>query len=151
MPIKRVTPAGAIKRAIDRRVDNIVRAIVNNLVFVGEKLIEHARDSHRKRYTDRTGNLTSSIGYVVLVNGKAVSQSDFQEVKGPEKGAGKGSKIGKNFLKKLIADNSEGIVFIAVAGMPYAAYVERKNLDVLDSAEMMAADMIPRMMEKLKF
>ena len=36
-----------------------------------------------------------------------------------------------------------------VAGMPYAKYVEAMNLDVFDSAEMLAEKMIPIIMNEI--
>ena len=94
--------------------------------------MKYARDPNRKRYTDQTGNLTSSIGYVVLWNGRVVRQSDFSPVQGNGKkrsGAGglSGTKKGREFLQKLISENSEGLVLIVVAGMPYAALISAES------------------------
>lgn len=151
MPIRRVTPQSAIRQSIQSRVDRLTQAIVNNLIYVGESAVKLARDPSRRRYTDRTGNLTSSIGYAVLVNGSVVHLSGFPAKNGPAGNGSQGVKRGPDFLKQLIAEHSEGITFIMVAGMPYAVYVEDMGLDVLDSAELMAKDMLPRLMKKLKF
>lgn len=156
MPIRPTTPQGALQRAIDRRLDNLLQALVNVLCYAGEEVVRYARDPNRKRYTDQTGNLTSSIGYVVLWDGRVVRQSDFSPVRGKGKkrsGAGglQGSRKGREFLKKLIRENGEGLVLIVVAGMPYAAYVEAMGYDVLDSAEIKAEEIVKRMLSKLKF
>jgi hypothetical protein len=76
-------------------------------------------------YIDRTGNLRSSIGYVLCINGVEVDSS-FKGV--GEEGVRKGYE-----LATRIAGNagSNGIVAVVVAGMDYALYVEAKGYDVL--------------------
>lgn len=161
MPIRQTTPRAALQKLIDRRLNDLLQALVNVLCYAGEEVVKYARDPNRKRYTDQTGNLTSSIGYVVLWDGKVVKQSDFSPVQGKGKkrkgkkrrGAGgvSGSKKGREFLRKLISENGDGLVLIVVAGMPYAAYVEAMGLDVLDSAEIKAEEIVKRILSKLKF
>ena len=144
MPIKRITPKGTAKAYLDKRLKMWQEAIINNLVYVGESALTQARNGHR--YQDQTGNLTSSIGYAIVVNGRVFKQSTFEVVKDGKKGA----SDGKKFLQKLISQNSKGIVFIMVAGMPYAQYVEAMSLDVLDSAEVMSKKMLPNIFKALK-
>lgn len=155
MPIKQTTPKAALEAAINSRVEAIMQSLVNVLHYVGEEVIRYARDPNRKRYTDQTGNLTSSIGYVVLYDGKVMHQSNFERVRGRDtkKRAGKldGTSKGKEFLQKLIRENQQGLVLIVVAGMPYAAYVEAMGKDVLDSAEIKAQEMVTRLLKRLKF
>lgn len=153
MPIRQTTPRAALQSSIDRRVQRILQAMANVLCYAGEEVVKYARDPNRKRYTDQTGNLTSSIGYVVLWDGKVVKQSDFSPVRGKSGKPGKlsGSKEGRKFLNRLIQENGEGLVLIVVAGMPYAAYVEAMGYDVLDSAEIKAEEIVKRMLSKLKF
>ena len=156
MPIRQTIPTAALQASIDRRTNRLLQALVNVLCYAGEEVVKYARDPNRKRYTDQTGNLTSSIGYVVLWNGRVVRQSDFSPVQGNGKkrsGAGglSGTKKGREFLQKLISENSEGLVRIVVAGMPYAAYVEAMGYDVLDSAEIKAEEIVKRMLSKLRF
>lgn len=152
MPIKQTTPRRALQSSIDRRLYNLQQAMVNVLCRAGEEVIKYARNHNRKRYTDQTGNLTSSIGYVVLWDGKVVQQSDFSPVRGARKGSGlAGTKRGRAFLQQLINENGMGLVLIVVAGMPYAAYVEAMGYDVLDSAEIKANEIVKRLLSKLKF
>ena len=156
MPIRQTIPTAALQASIDRRTNRLLQALVNVLCYAGEEVVKYARGPNRKRYTDQTGNLTSSIGYVVLWNGRVVRQSDFSPVQGNGKkrsGAGglSGTKKGREFLQKLISENSEGLVLIVVAGMPYAAYVEAMGYDVLDSAEIKAEEIVKRMLSKLRF
>ena len=151
MPIK-PTGQAALNRAIDARAQRIVRALVNVCTRAGEQVIAYARDPERKRYTDQTGNLTSSIGYVVLWDGKVVKQSDFSPVSGARGTRGvNGTAEGRKFLRGIIKGNAEGLRLVVVAGMPYAAYVEALGLDVLDSAEVKAAEIVKRLARQLKF
>lgn len=144
MPIKRITPKGAAKAYLDKQLAMWQQTIINNLVYVGESALKQAREGHR--YKDQTGNLTSSIGYAIVVGGKVFKRSRFEVVNNGREGAANGSQ----FLQRIIARNSKGIVFIMVAGMPYAQYVEAMNLDVLDSAEVMAKKMLPNIFKALK-
>ena len=54
-------------------------------------------------------------------------------------------------MSKLISENPKGIVLIVVAGMNYARYVEKMGLNVLDSSEMLAKKLVPRMLKDLGF
>lgn len=144
MPIKRITPKGAAKAYLDKQLAMWQQTIINNLVYVGESALKQAREGHR--YKDQTGNLTSSIGYAIVVDGKVFKRSRFEVVNNGREGAANGSQ----FLQRIIARNSKGIVFIMVAGMPYAQYVEAMSLDVLDSAEVMAKKMLPNIFKALK-
>lgn len=153
MPIRPTKPSQIIQREIDARLNRLMMALVNVLHYAGEQVVKYARDPNRKRYKDRTGNLTSSIGYVVLWDGKVMHESNFEQVRGDGNKPSKlsGSRSGRAFLQKLIAANKDGLVLIVVAGMPYAAYVEAMGLDVLDSAEIKAEEIVKRMLSKLKF
>jgi len=157
MPIKQQTPNAEVERYLEAKARSLHRALVNNLIYVGEAAVKEARENHR--YKDRTGNLTSSIGYCVLDNGKVIVESSFDVARGvwkDDKGRNHpysgdaGSSEGREFLHTLISEHSSGLVLIVVAGMDYAAYVEAKNLNVLDSAEQMSERLIPQLMKQLK-
>ena len=144
MPIRRTTSDADITDYYERRVGAIRQTLLNKLVYVGESAVKEARD--RGRYKDQTGNLRSSIGYAVLDNGKVFRQSSFDVVKS----GSEGSENGREFIQSLISDHSSGLVLIVVAGMEYAAYVEAKNLNVLDSAEQLAERLLPQLLKSLK-
>ena len=91
MPIKRITPKGAAKAYLDKQLKMWQQTIINNLVYVGESALKQAREGHR--YQDQTGNLTSSIGYAIVVNGQVFKQSIFDVVKDGKKGASEGKKF----------------------------------------------------------
>lgn len=143
MPIKRLTPKADIDRYIAGRVEAIKNALVYNMCAIGEQVLNAARSTDS--YKDRTGNLRSSIGYIVALDGEVVQMSSFEVVKE----GGEGAKNGKDYAMQLIKDFPQGIVLIVVAGMNYASYVSAKGYDVLDSSELLADKLVPQMLEKL--
>ena len=145
MPIKRLTPTTEIDRYITGRVEDIKKAIVYNLCAVGEQVLNAARLTNS--YKDQTGNLRSSIGYVVAVDGEIVQMSSFDTVKEGREG----SRGGKEYAMQLVRDFPHGIVLIVVAGMNYASYVSAKGYDVLDSSELLADKLVPQMLQQLGF
>ena len=145
MPIKRLTPTTEIDRYIAGRVEAIKKALVYNLCAVGEQVLNAARLTNS--YKDQTGNLRSSIGYVVAVDGEIVQMSSFDTVKEGREG----SRGGKEYAMQLVRDFPQGIVLIVVAGMNYASYVSAKGYDVLDSSELLADKLVPQMLGKLGF
>nr|DAS93112.1 MAG TPA: hypothetical protein [Caudoviricetes sp.] len=145
MPIKRLTPTTEIDRYIAGRVEAIKKAIVYNLCAVGEQVLNAARLTNS--YKDQTGNLRSSIGYVVAVDGEIVQMSSFDTVKEGREG----SRGGKEYAMQLVRDFPHGIVLIVVAGMNYASYVSAKGYDVLDGSELLADKLVPQMLQQLGF
>ena len=143
MPIKCTTPPEQIYRYIVEKVERLKTAIIYNLSFIGEQVLNAARSTNS--YKDQTGNLRSSLGYIISVDGDIVQMSDFQAVKeGIE-----GSKGGKEYALQLVQEFPNGIVLIVVAGMNYASYVSAKGYDVIDSAELLAEKLVPQMLSNL--
>ena len=118
-----------IKRVIHEKLDKIEQAIIMRLQFVGETFVKNAREN--ANFTDRTGNLRSSIGYVILKNGERIA-SDIKP--------GKGGETSETVLGKVVPNFPKGFVLIVVAGMEYAAAVESKNFDVLTGSSLIAED-----------
>ncbi|MFK2086532.1 hypothetical protein ACIXFK_17375 [Bacteroides fragilis] len=145
MPIKNLTPEGAISEFIGQQVERVTSALIYNLCAVGEQVLNQARSTNS--YKDQTGNLRSSIGYVVAVDGEVVQSSSFEVVKD---GAG-GSRDGNSYALDLVKQFPEGIVLIVVAGMNYASYVSAKGYDVLDSSEVLAERLVPEILKQLGF
>lgn len=143
MPIRQVTPTSEINDFIERRLETWIKLLVRNFSIVGEKVLNAARSTNS--YKDQTGNLRSSIGYVVVVDGKVVTMSSFEVVKKGEQGA----TNGREYARKLARQYPKGIVLIVCAGMNYAAYVSAKGYDVEDSAELLADRLVPQMLHEL--
>ena len=152
----------ARQEAIDR--------ILMNLQYIGEECIKIARENGD--YNDITGNLRSSIGYVVLYDGRAVIQTiaqrtsvapGFRTVMRKRKDGteyatklkiggdgGEGAKQAKQLLDRLSAKYPTGCVLIVCAGMEYAVYVENvRGKRVLVDAQLLAEQLIDKLLGKL--
>jgi hypothetical protein len=143
MPIRAITTRREIEAYLEEQIQRTEKAIINTLAYVGENCINAARIGGS--YTDQTGNLRSSTGYVIVKNGNVIHASSFDvERKGSE-----GSKEGRQFAEQKAREYGKGVVLIVVAGMNYAAYVSATGRDVLDSAELTADRLVPQLMEQL--
>lgn len=145
MPITQVTPTQQINAYIEEQALRMMQKLIYNLKYVGEKCLNKARQS--KAYKDQTGNLRSSLGYVLAIDGKIVTQSTFHLVRHGVEGLSNRS----TYAKEVIRQYPTGIVLVVVAGMSYASYVAAKKGDVLDSAELLAEKLVPKMLKKLGF
>ena len=119
--------------------DNIRKAIILQLQSLGMRCVAEAR--RKGSYKDQTGNLRSSIGYVIADKGNIIGSSDFGVVK---KGL-QGSTDGCSFAQQIAASYPSDLVLIVVAGMNYAVHVQHKGYDVLASAETLARDLVRKM------
>lgn len=109
------------------------RQLIESLTRVGEEAVKLAKTIPPERgFKDRTRNLRSSIGYVVLVDGKPVNVA-FAAVKGGHAGVNEGQR-----LALQVGSKTKGCALVVVAGMNYAVHVESKGRDVLTSAEKFA-------------
>ena len=142
---KLVTPESEIEAYIEHSMEDAKQAIINILSYVGESCITEARNNGS--YIDQTGNLRSSIGYAVVVDGQIVRSKVSEQVK--DGVAGKGEATA--FLSRLASEHKTGICLIVVAGMNYAVYVEGRGKNVLTSAKLLADRLVPQMLEQLGF
>ena len=113
------------------KIDAIEQKSLEALQYAGEEFINNARVNGT--YTDRTGNLRASIGYVILKDGREIYSSfpgDTQQ----------GAKIAMRESNRIIVDevsqtNYRGFVLVGIAGMHYAAAVETRGYDVITGSE----------------
>ena len=152
MPIKLLTPENRAAEALTEYMQRISTAVLRNMRYIGEQCITEARKHHT--YKDQTGNLTSSIGYVIAVNGRVISRSEFNAVTVTRtvKKQGKmvtitstgtdGAKEGLEYAQEVARQFPRDVVLIVVAGRNYAKYVAAKGYNVLDSAEQQAKRML---------
>lgn len=145
MGIVQKTPMSEIDKYIEEQIKNITDAIIYNLQYVGERCLNTARQTNS--YKDQTGNLRSSLGYVIAIDGKIVHNSTFEIVKD----GGEGKKSGIQFAKEIVRQFPEGIVLVVVAGMHYAQFVSATGRDVIDSAELLADKLVPQILKQLGF
>ena len=134
----------SINDAIEEVKANVKKAALVNLQYVAEQALNAARQT--KSYKDQTGNLRSSLGYIIAMDGEIKYTSTFEQVKT----GGEGTKAGLDYAMQMIGAHKSGIVLLMVAGMEYASFVSAKGYDVLDSAELLAEKLIPQMLSKLK-
>lgn len=134
-----------IKAMLADKVNRINLAIITQLRVLGERCVNHAREIDKLiGFEDHTGNLRSSIGYVIYLNGKLVGEN-FEKVRSGDEGLDKGRKLAKEIAGKY----PRGFLLVVVAGMEYAICVESNNRDVLTSAEHLAEKELPGMLKQI--
>ena len=141
MGVKANFDTKGIHAYLEGKVKAIEAEIVRRMQYLGEQCINHARALNT--YKDQTGNLRSSIGYLIVVNGSIVNTGGF-------KGSNEGAVNGNNFAREIALTSPNGFVLIVVAGMNYAKYVETRGFDVLTSAELIAKTELPKIIKQLK-
>ena len=131
-----------------REAERVERLTIRALSKLGEQCVTKIRDrAGDKSWYDQTGNLRSSVGYVIAHNKNTIQYSTFNQVNQGSEGV----KTGKDLAKELAKRYSNNYVLIVVAGMNYAEFVEAMdNKDVLASTELWAREQVPLMLEKLK-
>lgn len=135
-----------IRDGLKRDMQDVANRIIKHLTYIGEECIRIARESGQ--YNDITGNLRSSIGYVVLYDGKVVQQSTEKVFSGEQGNGEAGPPAAKALLKKLQTKFPYGITLVVCAGMNYAAYVENiYHKDVLTSAELRAESLLKTLLK----
>ena len=122
------------------------RVIANVLCYVGEQCITEARNGGT--YTDQSGNLRSSIGYAVLMNGQVIQSDCVDKIKNGDEGVTEGQEYLQSRIKRA---SKKGIVLIVTAGMNYAEYVEAKEKVVLSSAKLKAPVLVKQILTSLGF
>lgn len=135
-----------VKRWIDRFGDRAEEKMIKALQQTGEYFVTRARETGN--YNNDTGNLRSSIGYVIARDGQTIF-GDFQPA-----GVGTDQKTGVGEAKRLASSlaltHNKGLVLIGVAGMDYAVYVENMdNKDVISSSESKAKRMLKQMLKEV--
>lgn len=163
------TDVRKLKSGLKRKLEDTINMMAYQLSYIGEQAVKVARE--KGSYSDVTGNLRSSIGYVVLLNGVAIKTSladqisvesgyrlvkrkrkDGSEYMAKQKIGGDGSegaKQARKMLDNLRAEYPRGLVLIVCAAMEYAVYVEAvHHKDVLTSAELEAERLVDKLIAK---
>lgn len=132
-----------IMKDVRAKIENIDEFIISKLNYVGLEFVRNARV--KADFTDHTGNLRSSIGYIILKNGNVVSENFEESKKGSDKATGKerGFEYAMSIQESFI-----GFVLIVVAGMEYAVFVESNGKDVITGSSMLAEDDLKKAFEK---
>jgi hypothetical protein len=123
-------------RQVIQRIDDFVdmreRKVIETLSYVGERFVNAARST--QTYRDQTGNLRSSIGYVIVKDGKIV--------KGNFQGKRDGVARARETAATLATEVRSGFAIIGFAGMEYAASVESRGRDVITGSVPMSAELL---------
>ena len=126
--MKKITPQEDIDKYLKSSVEELINETIHTLSYIGEHVVNTAKKSGK--YSNQTGNLRSSLGYIISIDGEIVRIGGFEVTKDGYDGV-KGGEA----LAQALAKTSKGTTLTVVAGMHYAVYVSAKGLDVLDSAE----------------
>lgn len=130
MSLKPMFNIAQVQAFADKFLEKTDEKTIEMLSYAGERGVRFARQNGN--YQDRTGNLRSSIGYVVVANGSIVSQY-FEEGEGSDNKTG--MEEGRQLAYGLASRYNSGHVLILVAGMEYAAAVESlEGYDVLQNS-----------------
>lgn len=146
MPGRMTTPVRVITDKLTAEAQAKFQVIANTFCYVGEQCIIEARNGGT--YEDQTGNLRSSIGYAVLLNGQVIQSYHVDKVKNGDEGVTEGQKYLQSRIKK---SSKKGIVLIVTAGMNYAEYVEAKGKIVLSSVKLKAPVLVKQILTSLGF
>lgn len=128
---------GAQVRKFQERLEQEALFLLKEL---GEDLTKYAKDKHN--YTDRTGNLTNSIGYAIVRGSDIVFFSGAVQ-------QGEGADNALKVAMKMAENLTNSFTLIIVAGMNYAACVEAKGYNVILPAELKAKKDFPKEMQNL--
>lgn len=147
MALKGKFDAAAFEAYAKRAIAQHRESVMETLIWMGGECVKDAKTNGS--YTDRTGNLRNSVGYIIFENGNIIDEYFEKAVTGTEKSGEDPLKIGRDLAIEVGSD-FPGIVLVVVAGMKYAMYVEAKGKNVLTSAELLARKELPKLFEALK-
>ena len=138
-----------INRQLQEAKKQIDDRIIGILKYTGEKSIEVAREEGA--YRDQTGNLRSSIGYVIYASGDKVAETFEPAGVGSGKGNSTAIATARAYASGIAEkwSGSNDYVLVVVAGMDYASTVESRGLNVLVTAEQYAESALPRLITML--
>ena len=135
-----------VRASLDKAKKEYEDEVIFIFQYIGEEAVKIARDNGS--YGNVTGNLRSSIGYIILNDGKVVTQGAPARYAGSQGDGAKGEAEGQALLQKLKAKFPWGIVLIICAGMEYAAFVENvRHKDVLTSAVHLAESLMKKLLK----
>lgn len=147
MPISSRGPRGNFHDWMQEQADRRLRAAIEVMDRAGLNATREMRTA--RRYKDRSGNLRSSTGYAVILNGQIVRGGHFAAVSltGHE-----GTETGRRLVEKAMREiGADKLALVLVAGMHYAYYVERMGLNVTDSGVALARREVRSMLAALGF
>lgn len=148
----KITPtftSADIQKDIDATIKRMERIAVSEITLVGLEFVRIARLKTKAMggFDDRTGNLRSSIGFIVMYDGQVLEENFEQADAGTDKATG--LIKGREFAKSIGKDYPKGYALITVAGMEYAAAVEALNYDVISGSTLKAKSLMKEVWEEV--
>lgn len=134
-----------IEATLRKRLADELNAMVYRLYEIGLSAVNTIRQNHA--YQDQTGNLTSSVGCAVVVDGEIMQISGFEAIKPTGE---QGAREGRSYVQSLASQFPTGITLIVVAGMNYAAYVERRGIGGMTGGELFAKQAVEDLLLELQ-
>lgn len=122
-----------IEEALRQKLVDELNSMVYSLYEIGLSAVNTIRQNHA--YKDQTGNLTSSVGCAVVVDGEIMQISGFEAITPTGE---QGVQEGRSYVQSLASQFPQGVTLIVVAGMNYAAYVERRGIGGMTGGELFA-------------
>ena len=147
-----ITDVRKIRAKMAERFQDAKDFIIFRFTQIGEEAVKIAREKLPEdgSFHDVTGNLRSSIGYVVLHDGREVPVKDGVKAYPKGESGAKGVAEAQQLMSRLKAKFPYGIVLILCAGMEYAAFVENvKHKDVLTSASHLAEALVNKLLKNI--
>lgn len=143
-----------VKKITTEFYNNVLDSIYLSLERSAIEVVNDAKN--RDTYADQTGNLRSSIGYVIFYNGEQVKAggfgggASFPNEDGVRGAGTTGTSAGEKFALEVGKKYSRGFVVVIVAGMEYAAYVEAKGYDVITGSSFLLAPIFEQNLKIVK-
>jgi hypothetical protein len=134
-----------IEATLRKKLVDELDAMVDSLYEIGLSAVNTIRQNHV--YKDQTTNLTSSVGCAVVVEGEIMQISGFEAIKSTGE---EGARSGKAYVQSLASQFPTGITLIVVAGMNYAAYVERRGIGGMTGGELFAKQAVEDLLLELQ-
>lgn len=134
----------ALKKKLLQKAHEMENDLLKIMQFVGEKAVKDARLMTKGEggFGDVTGNLRSSIGYLITKNGQKV----YSNVTGNATGIA----AFWDAIKDRLSLRNDIYQLFLVAGMDYASHVESRGLNVItNQGQMMIVD-LDRLIQKYK-
>lgn len=133
---------------LDEKIERLEKAVEFQFInVVGPKATSNAKNY--SMFKDQTGNLRSSMGFILAKNGRIINTGGFEAVQGPDGNGGEGVAEGKKYAEELARSSGNGYALIIVAAMPYAQYVEAKGYNVLTQTETFLESEVEAMIDKV--
>ena len=125
--------------------DRAEEKILILLMAAGETFVKYAREEGS--YNDQTGNLRSSIGYIVAKDGEILKDNFIVSDKGTDKVTG--VKKARQLAEDISLSFMGGYILIGVAGMEYAAAVEAKGYNVVTGASILCNNYLKKSLKEI--